>query len=68
MKLIVAVDRNWAIGNNNELLVRSPEDMKRFRAFTTDNVIVMGRHTLESFPNGRPLQDRVKIVMSRREN
>ncbi len=68
MKLIVAADRNWAIGKNNDLLVRIPEDMKRFRAFTTDNVIVMGRHTLESFPNGRPLQDRVNIVMSRREN
>ena len=34
MNLIVAVDKNWAIGNNNQLLVRIPADMKFFRETT----------------------------------
>ena len=68
MKAIVCVDNNWAIGKNNDLLVRIPEDMKRFRAFTTGNVIVMGRRTLESFPNGMPLPNRVNIVLTHNQN
>ena len=55
MKLIVAVDSNWGIGNKGKLLVSIPEDMKFFRGTTTGHVIVMGRKTLESFPNGNPL-------------
>lgn len=68
MKLIVAVDRNWAIGYKNNLLVRIPEDMKQFREKTTGNVVIMGRKTLESFPNGKPLKDRVNIVITTRED
>ena len=30
MNLIVAVDKNWAIGNKNELLVNIPRDKKFF--------------------------------------
>ncbi|MCD7922377.1 MAG: dihydrofolate reductase [Clostridiales bacterium] len=64
MNLIAAVDRNWAIGLNNKLLVQIPADMKFFRETTTGNVVVMGRKTLESFPNGRPLPNRVNIVLT----
>lgn len=64
MKLIAAVDKNWAIGNKNQLLVSIPEDMKFFRQQTTGNVIVMGRKTLESFPAGRPLPNRTNIVLT----
>ena len=42
--------------------------MKRFRAFTTGNVIVMGRKTLESFPNGMPLPNRVNVVLTTNPN
>lgn len=56
MNLIVAVDKNWAIGYQNKLLVSSPEDMKFFRTATTGKVVVMGRKTLETFPNGLPLR------------
>ena len=35
MNLIVAVDKNWAIGLNNKLLVRIPSDQKFFREETT---------------------------------
>jgi len=64
MNLIAAVDKNWAIGLNNKLLVSIPEDMKFFRKTTTGKVVVMGRKTLESFPNGLPLKNRVNIVLT----
>lgn len=65
MNLIAAVDNNWAIGYQNKLLVSIPEDMKFFRQTTTGKVVVMGRKTLESFPNGLPLKNRVNIVLTR---
>ncbi|SDB55023.1 dihydrofolate reductase [Pseudobutyrivibrio sp. YE44] len=68
MNLIVAVDRNWAIGKDNKLLVSIPDDMKFFRETTTGKVVVMGRKTLESFPNGKPLKNRVNIVLTRDPN
>ena len=68
MNLIVAVDENWAIGYNNELLVSIPDDMKFFRETTTGKVVIMGRKTLESFPGGRPLKNRVNIVITKKED
>ncbi len=65
MNLIVAVDKNWAIGKNNQLLVSIPDDMKFFRETTSGKVVVMGRKTLESFPNSKPLKNRVNIVLTR---
>lgn len=64
MNLIVAVDKNWAIGKENELLVRIPADQKFFMEITTGKVVVMGRKTLESFPNGLPLKKRTNIVLT----
>ena len=64
MNLIAAVDENWAIGKNNQLLVRIPADQKFFREMTTGRVVVMGRKTLESFPNGQPLKNRTNIVLT----
>lgn len=68
MNLIAAVDQNWAIGNKNELLVKIPADQKFFRETTTGKVVVMGRKTLESFPNGLPLKNRTNIVLTRDMN
>ncbi|MBP3609077.1 MAG: dihydrofolate reductase [Lachnospiraceae bacterium] len=68
MNLIVAVDKNWAIGCNNDLLVSIPADKKFFRTETTGKVIIMGRKTLESFPNGQPLKDRTNIVITRKKD
>ena len=64
MNLIAAVDINWAIGNGNSLLVSIPNDMKFFREMTKEKIVVMGRKTLESFPGGQPLKNRVNIVLS----
>lgn len=67
MNLIAAVDKNWAIGLKNKLLVSIPSDMKFFRETTTGKVVVMGRKNLESFPNQRPLKNRVNIVLTKDE-
>ena len=67
MNIIVAVDKNWAIGYQNKLLNSIPEDMKFFRETTTGKVVVMGRKTLESFPNGRPLKNRTNVVITRQK-
>jgi len=68
MNLIVAVDKNWAIGYKNELLVRIPNDHKYFREVTTGKVVVLGRKTLETFPQGQPLKNRTNIILSRNKD
>ncbi len=64
MKCIAAVDNNWAIGLKGRLLVSIPNDQKMFRNETTGKVIVLGRKTLETFPNGLPLKNRTNIILS----
>lgn len=68
MNLIVAVDNNWAIGNKGELLIRIPNDHKHFREETTGKVVVLGRKTLETFPQGLPLKNRTNIILSTDKN
>lgn len=63
MKTIVAVDSRWGIGKNNDLLFRLPADMKYFREKTLNKIVVMGSNTLLSFPEGKPLKNRVNIVL-----
>lgn len=65
MKLLLAVDSNFAIGKDGDMLFRIPEDQKRFRKLTTGNIIVMGRKTLDSFPSSKPLPNRENVVFSR---
>ena len=65
MNMIVAVDENWAIGNKGSLLVRIPADHKNFRNETIGKVVVLGRKTLETFPQKQPLGDRTNIILSR---
>lgn len=64
MKAIVAVAEDWGIGKDNKLLFSIPEDLKFFRETTSGNVIIMGRKTLESFPGGKPLKNRINIVLT----
>lgn len=64
MNIIVNVDKNWAIGFQNKLLVSIPADMRFFREMTTNKVIILGRKTLDTFPGGKPLKNRVNIVIT----
>ena len=68
MKLVVAVDQNWAIGYKGELLARVRADLKNFSAITTGHTVVLGSKTLSTFPGGRVLKNRTNIVMTRNEN
>ena len=63
---IVAVDENWGIGFNGELLEKIPEDMKWFHSLTHERTVLMGRKTWDSLPK-KPLPDRLNLVITRGE-
>lgn len=63
--MILATGFNGELGQNNKLLMHIPEDLKHFKRVTDGKVVVMGRKTAESLPNGKPLPNRVNIVMTR---
>ncbi len=65
MNMIAAVDKNWGIGKDNGLLDHIPEDMKFFRETTKGKAVIMGRKTFLSFPNQKPLLNRLNIVLTR---
>jgi len=67
MNLIVVVDKNWAIGRDNDLIYSVPKDMEFFRNTTMGNVVVMGGNTFRSLPPGG-LKGRTNIVLSRSGN
>ena len=64
MKLIVAIDKAGGIGINNTLPWHNAEDLAHFRKKTTGNVVIMGRKTFDSLPNG-PLPNRTNVVFTR---
>ena len=68
MKAIVCVDKNWAIGADGKTLVSIPADLRWFRDKTMGHVVVMGRKTWNSLPNGRALDGRINIVLSRQKD
>ena len=65
MKLIVAVDQNWAIGKDGDQLVYLSTDLRRFKEITMGHPIILGRKTLATFPGGRPLKGRRNLILSR---
>lgn len=66
ISLIAAISENRAIGKNNELLWRIPDDMRRFKELTTGHPIIMGRKTYESI--GKPLPNRTNIIITRNKD
>ena len=61
---ILSVDRKYGIGKNNDLLFHLPLDMKFFRETTRGHMVFMGENTLLSFPDSKPLKNRVNVVLS----
>ncbi|WP_291578904.1 dihydrofolate reductase [Clostridium sp. UBA6640] len=68
MNLIVAVDKNFGIGNEGNLLTYIPEDLEDFKKKTIGKVVVMGRTTLEYLPNKAALKNRINIILTRDED
>ena len=65
MKIIFAVDKNWSIGLNGDMLFKITNDLGRFKEITMGNILIMGRKTLDSLPGSKPLPGREHIVLSR---
>jgi len=66
LSIIVAVANNNVIGKDNKLLWRLSNDLKRFKAITSGNTIIMGRKTFQSLPGMLP--DRQHIILTKDEN
>ena len=62
--IIVALNEKNGIGRNNEIPWKCPEDLCFFKQTTENNIVVMGRKTLDSLSQ-RPLKNRINIVLSR---
>lgn len=67
MEAIVAVYEDWGIGASGTQQVVIPEDRKRFKELTEGAAIVVGRKTLEDFPDGKPLKGRTNIVLTKQD-
>ena len=63
MKLVVAVDKEWGIGNKGDLLARVRADLMNFKELTSEKVVILGSNTLATFPGGRALKNRINIVL-----
>lgn len=63
VSLIAALGRNFAIGKDNALPWRLPDDLARFKALTLGKPVLMGRRTAESL--GRALPGRRNLVLTR---
>lgn len=68
MNMIVVADENWGIGFQGKVLINIPREQKQFREETQNKVVVMGRKTLETYPQGLPLVGRKSIILSRNKN
>lgn len=64
MEAVVAVYSDWGIGCGGTQPVIVSADRKRFREITGTSAVIVGRKTLADFPGGRPLKNRVNIVIT----
>lgn len=68
MNLIVAVDQKFGIGKEGGLLTHLPEDLKRFKRMTKNNILIMGRKTIESLPGQKLLPERETWILTKDVN
>lgn len=66
INIIAAVSKTGQLGYQNDLLVKLPNDLKRFKRLTESNFVVMGKNTFESI--GKPLPHRHNLVLTRNTN
>ncbi len=66
--IIACINQKRAIGKNGKLLYHIGNDISNFARMTKNNgVVIMGRKTFESLPNGEPLKDRINIILTSNE-
>ncbi len=63
INIIAAMSNNRIIGNDNTLIWKISNDLKRFKDLTSGKTVIMGRKTYESI--GRPLPNRRNIIITR---
>ena len=64
-KIIACINQKMALGKKGKLLYKIRNDLKNFASMTSFNgVVIMGRRTFESLPNGEPLKGRINIIMT----
>ena len=69
VSIIVAASENGAIGKDNDLIWRFPNDTRFFKDTTLGHHVIMGRKNFESIPHKfRPLPNRVNIIVTRQDN
>ena len=64
MELIVAKNNHNVICNKGDLMWHLSKDLQHFRKLTQNQIIVMGRKTYDSLPNG-PLKNRIHVIITR---
>lgn len=67
MELIVAVYDDWGIGADGTQPVALSADRKFFREMTRGAMVIAGRRTVADFPGGKPLPNRVNVVLTRKQ-
>ena len=67
MELIVAVYDDWGIGCDGTQPIALSADRKFFRETTRGAMVIVGRRTLADFPGGKPLPNRVNVVLTRQQ-
>lgn len=70
ISIISCISSNSGLGNNNALLFNIKNDLKRFQQLTKNQIVVMGMRTFESIieMNGKPLPNRVNVVLTRNKS
>jgi dihydrofolate reductase len=63
-KIIACINEKGAIGKDGNILYHIKNDLTNFKNMTVGNVVIMGRKTFESLPNGKPLPDRINIILT----
>ena len=67
-KIIACINQKRALGKENKLLYHIGNDLANFKRMTIGNVVIMGRKTFESLPNGEPLKDRINVIITANED
>lgn len=64
--LIACINNSGGLGKNGELLYNISPDLQRFKRLTKDNIVIMGRKTMDSIieRNGKPLPNRTNVVLT----